>query len=265
MPVSLEDKYKEVLTVYITASIIFLVLAGIVVFILLFYQKKRFQHRQQLIQLKHSTQEELLKAQLESQEDAFRQIANELHDNVGQVLSSTRILLAITERSLAEVPDSLRTAGESLAKAIKDLRSLSKSLNREWLGRFNLIDNLKAEAERINVARTVRVEVQTELDQLPLEPEQQVMLFRIIQEALQNAIRHAEATLIRVAVETGDASLKVRVADDGKGILPGDERPLGLGLLNMQYRTRLLGGSIDWEPAPGGGTFVNISLPVKIP
>jgi signal transduction histidine kinase len=257
----MEDKYKEVLTVYITGSIIFLVLTGIVAFILLFYQKKRFQHRQQLIQLQHSTQEELLKAQLESQEDAFRQIANELHDNVGQVLSSTRILLAITERSLAQVPDSLRTAGESLAKAIKDLRSLSKSLNREWLRQFNLIDNLKAEADRINVARTVKVEVETEMDQLPLEPERQVMLFRIIQEALQNAIRHAEASLIRVAIGTVDTLIRVRVADDGKG-LPLVDGPPGLGLLNMQYRTRLLGGSINWEPAPGGGTFVNISLPV---
>ena len=253
----MQDTYSEVLTLLIAGSILFLVLAGIVVFILLFYQKKRFQHRHQLMQLQSSIQQELLKAQLESQENTFRQIAEEIHDNVGQLLSSTKILLAITERSLPEVPDTLRTASETLAKAIKDLRALSKSLNKEWLEKFNLIENLEMEAQRINVARTVRVDVHSALDTLPLKPESQVMLFRIIQEALQNAIKHAEASTIGVIIYLEGSNIRVVITDDGKGL------PRGLGLTSMENRTRLLGGSTRWESTPGHGTSVYILLPTQ--
>ena len=108
------DKYQEVLAVVIMGVVVFLVLTGIVVFTLLFYQKKRFQHRQQYLQLQNSFQQELLKAQLESQEAAFRHIGDEIHDNVGQLLSTTKNLLAFTERSLPEVPDALHTRSESV-------------------------------------------------------------------------------------------------------------------------------------------------------
>jgi signal transduction histidine kinase len=259
----MQDKYQEVMAVVVAGSVIFLVITGIVVFILLFYQKKRFQHRQQYLKLESSIQQELLKAQLESQEATFRQVGDELHDNVGQLLSSTKILLAITERSLPEVPDTLHTASETLAKAIKDLRALSKSLNREWLEKFNLIDNLRMEADRINMARMVHVDVAAAVPALSLRPESQVMLFRIIQEAMQNAIKHAEAAAITVTIATRAQHIDVWIKDNGGG-LPGIEtRPHGVGLLNMEHRTRLLGGDIRWESAPGRGTQVSISLPTQ--
>jgi len=257
------DKYQEVLAVLIAGIVIFLVLTGIVVFILLFYQKKRFQHRQQYLELQSSIQQELLKTQLESQEATFRQIGEELHDNVGQLLSSTKILLAITERTLPEVPDTLRTASETLAKAIKDLRSLSKSLNREWLEKFNLIDNLRMEADRINTARMVHVQLDTTVDSLPLKPESQVMLFRIIQEAVQNAIKHAEAADVGITLEIKDKRIAVCIGDNGCGLSSTDTGTNGVGLINMEHRTRLLGGDIRWDSAAGQGTRVTISLPTQ--
>lgn len=259
----MSDKYQEVLAVLIAGIATFLVLTGIVVFILLFYQKKRFRHRQQYLELQSSIQQELLKTQLESQEAAFRQIGEELHDNVGQLLSSTKILLAITERSLPEVPDTLHTASETLAKAIKDLRALSKSLNREWLEKFNLIDNLRMEADRINVARMVHVQLDASVAVLPLRPESQVMLFRVIQEAIQNAIKHAGAAAIDIIIDAGDQVIDVWVTDNGCGFVVTEEACRGLGLLNMEHRTRLLGGRIHWQSEPGLGTKVSISLPTQ--
>ncbi|HVU95443.1 MAG TPA: sensor histidine kinase [Puia sp.] len=255
--------YKEVIIVIIAGSLIFLFLAGIMIFILLFYQKKRFQHRHQFLQLQNSVQQELLRAQLESQEGAFRQIGEEIHDNVGQLLSSTKILLAITERSLPEVPDTLRTASETLAQAIRDLRSLSKSLTKEYLERFNLIENLRTEAERINTARTVSVEVQTSLPAMPLTTESQIMLFRIVQEAMQNAIKHAEASSIRIHIRFEGPAIGLTITDDGKGLPAAVQRPQGLGLLNMERRTHLLGGSIRWDSTEGSGTRIQILLPAQ--
>jgi len=259
----MHEAYKEVVVVIIAGSLIFLALAGIMIFILLFYQKKRFQHRQQYLELQNSIQQELLKAQLESQEEAFRQVGEEIHDNVGQQLSSTKILLAITQRSLPAPSDTLETATETLARAIKDLRSLSKSLNKEYLERFNLLDNLVTEAERINTARTVRVEVQTDLTAMPMATDSQIMLFRIIQEAVQNAIKHAEARTIRIGIGLGNSSIQLSITDDGKGLPDPADRHDGLGLRSMQRRTHLLGGAIHWVSTPAQGTQIHISLPAQ--
>jgi len=247
----------------LAGSIIFLVLTGIVIFILLFYQKKRFSHRYQMEQMKNAMEQELLRTQLETQENTFRQIADELHDNVGQLLSSTNILLVVTQKKLPDPPATLIMASETLSRAMQDLRALSKSLNREWLQRFNLIDNLQTEADRINISRSITVRVLPGTSQLPATPESQVMLFRVIQEAMQNCIRHAGARSIDVHITAEEGLIRISVQDDGKGFTPDPEKPLGLGLLNMRHRTNLLGGSIEWHSAAGEGTKVQICLPIQ--
>jgi signal transduction histidine kinase len=257
------DKYNEVISVLITGTLLFLILAGIIVFVLLFYQKKRFQHREQLAELQSTIQQELLKTQLETQENTFRQIGEELHDNVGQLLSSTRILLVITQRSIVEAPDSLQTAIETLATAIQDLRSLSKALNKEWLQRFNLIDNLLVEVERINLSGAVSVTVDAEENHVPLHPEAQVMLFRIIQEALHNGIKHAEARSIGITLRLEGSDILIRIKDNGKGFDPDTPQGSGVGLINMNHRTKLLSGTIGWESAPSTGTLVTICVPAQ--
>lgn len=257
------DKYNEVISVLITGTLLFVILTGIILFVLLFYQKKRFQHRGQLAELQSTIQQELLKTQLETQENTFRQIGEELHDNVGQLLSSTRILLVITQRSIAEAPDSLQTAIETLATAIQDLRSLSKALNKEWLERFNLIDNLRHEVQRINLSGAVNVTVDAAEDHISLHPEAQVMLFRIIQEALHNGIKHSEARSIDITLANQAPGVLIRIKDNGKGFDTDTTQSGGVGLINMIHRTKLLNGTIGWESAPSAGTLVTICIPAQ--
>jgi signal transduction histidine kinase len=251
----MSEATAEITVALVAGSVIFLILSGIVIFVLLYYQKKRFSHHYQM-------QEEILKAKLETQERTFRQIADELHDNVGQLLSSVNILLTVTQKKMNDPPQTLLTAAETLSKAMQDLRALSKSLNLEWLQKFNLIDNLQAEADRINIARDIVVNVNPDIRQLPVSPEAQVMLFRIVQEALQNAIKHACARNIDIYIITDETWIRISVHDDGKGFTPDPQRSQGLGLLNMRHRTGLLGGSIEWSSAAGEGTRVEICLPI---
>ena len=246
----MQDTYNEVFIVLIAGTIVFLVLTGIVVFILLFYQKKRFNHQQ-----------ELLRTQTETQEETFRQISEELHDNVGQLLGSTKNLLWITERSLTEVPDALSTAIATLATAMQDLRSLSKALNQEWLERFNLVDNLRVESARLNYAGNIVVTVEAASKELPFRREDQVVLFRIIQEALHNGIKHSEATHIGITLGSDGHRILIQVRDNGKGFDKETTKSQGVGLINMKRRTRLLKGTIDWDSIPGDGTTVRISIP----
>ncbi len=256
------DNLAQETTLIVLFSVIMLVVGGGVLFLVYLYQKKQTQFLYDKQQLELSFRQEILKTQLETQEQTFLQIGEELHDNNGQLLSSAHMLINITERSMDLVPDTLKTANLTLAKAIQDLRMLTKSLNREWLHQFNVIENLKAEIERINATRTVNVSFESSMPDLPLEPEARVMLFRIIQEALHNSMKHSEAKNIAVSLKN-DPEIEVRISDDGKGFRMDTGDIKGIGLLNMNHRTSLLGGTISWTSFPSRGTTVIIRIPVQ--
>ncbi len=236
----------------------------VVVFISIFivqYKRRQLYFRKEKELLQSNFQRELLKTQLETQEETFHLIGEEIHDNVGQLLSSTRMLMGVAERSLPIVPDTLRTADQTLAKAIQDLRMLSKSLNKEWLNQFNLIENLQGEILRLSVSKTVNIELIAQMHKVQLPAESQVMLFRIIQEGIQNCIKHSGAESIRVSIEM-NTGLRVTIEDDGIG-LTTDATADGVGVLNMKHRTRLLGGTIEWHSERQRGTTVTIIIPLS--
>ena len=256
----------EIVVTTITGIILFLMLISFSVAFLIIYQKRKndYEREKQLMQSRF--RQELLQSQLETQEHSFNQISQELHDNIGQLLSSTKLLLGIAGMEMQTLPDTFKTAEQTLAKAIIDLRLLSKSLNSEWLHGFNLMENLQAEKHRINAARNIQVLVVSEYEKLPLEPEAQVMLFRVIQEALQNSIKHADAKNIFIQIKNSNSSsyFDMDIEDDGIGFNADSARKNGLGLRNMEYRTQLLGGSIEWKPRVKG-TMISIKIPVKAP
>lgn len=209
-------------------------------------------------------QKQLLQSQLEAREYSFNQISKELHDNIGQLLSSTKMLLGIAEMELDVVPDTLKTAEHTLSKAIHDVRTLSKSLNKEWLHEFNLIENLEAEKERINAAQKIEAELKSDFEKLPLEPEMQVMLFCIIQGALQNSIQHASPTHIGIEIKSVNNYLKVSIDDDGDRFDIEAVKKESIDLHNIEYRIQLLGGTIEWENANEKGMSTIITVPVNI-
>jgi signal transduction histidine kinase len=241
---------------------IFSVLVFFIITFFVLYQRRFYRYLREKQELQNSFQQEILKTQLETQEDTFYQVGEEIHDNIGQLLSSTKMLLGLTERSLPSIPDPLRTAQETLGKAISELRALSKSLNKEWLHQFNVIQNLETEIERINSAHVLKLELQSNVKLLALSPEGQVMFFRIIQEAVHNSIKHANAKTINITIDQGEL-IKVSIIDDGSGINESVHDSEGVGIINMKHRTSLLGGSIEWLPGENSGTEVRIQLPVQ--
>jgi len=207
--------------------------------------------------------QELLQTQIETQEYSFSQISRELHDNIGQLLSTTKLLLGMAVMELKNVPDTLKTAEQTVAKAIQDLRLLSKSLDKEWLHQFNLIEYLEAEKERINRERKVEVNFVSEYATLPMEPEAQVMLFRIVQEALQHSIKHACAKHIGLEINNTNNTFELKIIDDGNGFNIDSLKKEDLELHNIEHRTQLLGGAIEWTRRKAKGTVITIKIPVS--
>ena len=200
----------------------------------------------------------LLLAQIEVQESTFSTLGKELHDNIGQLLSTAKMMISITKQTVPNAPNALHTAYDTLSKAIIELRAISKTLNKEWLEQFDLVDNLKAEAEHINSAKVVKVHFSSEV-KLSINRDKQIILFRIIQEAIQNAIKHASPGSIDISINTYDEKLIVIIKDDGVGF---DEsvKSLGVGILNMRQRAKMLGGVIEWKNNKDGCS-VAIRLP----
>ena len=209
--------------------------------------------------LKQEFERELLFNRIEVQEATFDSMGKELHDNVGQLLSTAKMLIGISERSIPQPPLALLAANEALNKAIEEIRSISKSLNREWLQQFNIYRNIESEAERF---RSAEFKIMLNLEEpLSLEAEEQFILFRILQEGLHNVIKHAEAMNVWLKIFQTKSCIKAILQDDGKGF-DTNQKETGLGLNNMKQRTKSMGGTIDWKSSPAG-TIINILIPIK--
>lgn len=244
----------------IIASIIIVILAVFTLLFFLSFIQKKTSLQKINEQIKSDYEQQLLQVQIEVQELTFSALGKELHDNVGQLLSTAKMLLGITERTLHNPPDTLITANETVGKAINEIRSLSKTLNKEWLEQFNLIENLVTEVNRINSARSIKLHLQYQ-DEIDFEADKQIILFRIIQEGIQNAIKHAAAKNIFIHMDIHNDILLTSVKDDGSGFQENIVSN-GVGIMNMKQRIRILGGTIDWE-STSEGSSVYIRLPYK--
>jgi signal transduction histidine kinase len=213
----------------------------------------------EMIQVKQSYEQELLKTQLETKEETITILSKELHDNVGQLLNSAKLLIGVTERKLVNPPDTLIIADETLGKAINELRSLSKSLSKEWLQQFNFIENLETEIKRINASSILQI-VLNKIDPIELDSDKQIILFRIVQEAIQNAIKHSGASTINIEIYRLNEKLVTSITDNGKGIDLNTHK--GVGTLNIQHRAKLLGGDAVWESKENIGTTVTIQIKI---
>ncbi len=251
---------NEPLTVIAACCFILLLCLFIILFVIS-YQKNTYKFLQEKQLMESSFREELLQSQMEVQEATLSTLSKELHDNIGQLLSTTKMLIGITERSITNPPDTLHTANETLGKAILELRSLSKSMNKEWLEQFNLLQNLEAEVNRLTSTNTIKLHLSS-VNNSYLRADEQIILFRIIQEAIQNSIKHAEASNIFIDIKGEESKLTIQIRDDGKGFNQTEVKN-GLGLLHLNQRTQILGGTISWNTELMKGCRVLIEIPVK--
>lgn len=214
-----------------------------------------------------------LSSRIEALREADRtRISRELHDQLGQALTGLKMDLrwiegrieAGNDRSLNPLTDRLVDAQDQIDGLIGTVRRIAADLRPEALDHLGLTEAIKEEASRFN-SRTgdrCEVEITTLPDEIP--PEIAIAAFRIFQEALTNVARHADASRVKVACrDTGDA-LELTVADDGKGIPEAeDARSESLGLLGMRERAELLGGRLQVNSPPAGGTRVTATIPWK--
>ncbi|GLV47502.1 hypothetical protein TJA_06730 [Thermus sp. LT1-2-5] len=191
---------------------------------------------------------------LAAQEEERRRVGRELHDGVGSLLTAALLTLKVAERR----PEKLPEARARVAEALEEVRRLSRELRLPLLDDLGLKEALQRYLEDYGKGG---LQVEARLEIPPLSKEKELALFRVVQEALTNVMRHAQAQRVRVALwRDGDRLFGV-VEDDGRGFDPSQISP-SVGLLGMQERIQALGGTLLVQSAPGEGTRVEFGVPL---
>jgi two-component system, NarL family, sensor kinase len=257
------DSY-DFLLIFSVATVGMLLLSGTIVLFMVFYQKKMIKEQMKRQALEFEYQQKMMQAEMESQESERRRLAADLHDSIGGMLSTIRVGISTLARTLPD-PKSIDQTKLMLDDTISSVRRISRDLMPSTLEKFGVIHAIKEMCQRFQ--DTSRIEIHFAApDEIPtIEKQRQLMVFRIVQELLNNAIKHAEAQHIHVTL-IAENELHVSVEDDGVGFdaaaeMKANQNGKSLGLFNIENRTRLLGGKLEYvKPVKGSKTIITIPL-----
>jgi two-component system, NarL family, sensor kinase len=258
------EKSEIIVIIFFTSAILVLVCTFLLL-VLIWHRRKTNKYIAESQIMQEQYQKQLLVAKLEIQEQTLNNISGELHDNVGQILSLATIQLNILEVSRGLDRNDLQDIRESVGNAIGVLRDIAKSLSTERIRGFNLAACIEEEINRIRRSGILNGILTIEGTEQPFDDEKKIILFRIIQECIQNILKHSGAREVGILMNYETIGLFVKVTDNGRGFSVDDafyKRP-GLGLQNILKRAELVGGKADFSSVPGGGTIVNIYIPYE--
>ena len=231
-------------------------------------QTRDLEYAQEELKEQQRRLKNITKRWIDTQEIERRNLARDLHDDVGQTLTALRINLDSGRR--ASDPDSsaarlLKKSTDLVDSAIDSIRQLSFSLRPSLLDDLGLGAAIRENSSRLLQNADIDLDLSFEGDDKRVDSEISIVAFRISQEAISNVLKHAEARHVKIHVATGDDSLCVDIRDDGRGFEVETDRNLSrhFGLASMRERAALAGGQTTVESELGGGTNIRVCLPLK--
>jgi PAS domain S-box-containing protein len=220
---------------------------------------------EKLLQLELNKQKLLAQAMIDAQEKERAEIGKELHDNINQILSTTKLYLELAKSDDKERLSLINRSAGNIHNAIREIRNISRSLVPSSIGDLGLMDSLVDLVESVQVTRTIQVNFRSvgNFDER-LSDKTKLMIFRIIQEQVNNVLRHSGARnlLIELTLEETTGRMELNMTDDGKGFNPEKVRKKGLGLSNIRSRADLFGGKVTIQSAPGHGCKLRVQVPI---
>jgi signal transduction histidine kinase len=236
---------------------------------------KRDRTTQRTIELKLEQahkQQRLLSAHLQCLREKERaDLAREIHDTLGQSLTSVKIEVSLLEQNLKKarvhqppVEERLSEINHLLNETISLVKTLSTELRPGVLDKFGLGAAIEWQCEQFGRRTGIRCESNVPEEGLKVAPALSTALFRIVQEALTNVARHAQASKVKIEIATDDSNVLLKLSDNGRGITREEsEAPSSLGLLGMRERAETLGGALIINGTPRKGTVLSVSIPLK--
>jgi signal transduction histidine kinase len=236
---------------------------------LILNQKSRQAQVQELHLMKERYEQELLKSQLEIQENVFGHLSQEIHDNIGQSLTFVALsLLTVPVDNNSEAHEYIEESRKALQKAITELRDLSRSLHTDRVTEIGLANSIEFELERLKRTNLYETSVNFVDIRNLLDHQTEIILFRIVQEMLNNIVKHAKASRVEASLAHNNDIIVLEIKDNGIGfdmeaLFAEQENHKGLGLRNIRKRATLIGGTFNINSVKNSGTAIKITIPVN--
>ncbi|MCQ9641860.1 histidine kinase [Chryseobacterium sp. WG14] len=208
-------------------------------------------------------QKELLATQLEIQQATMQQIGRELHDNIGQKLTLVSLYTQqmLYENKVPEASERIEQVSQIINQSLQDLRSLSKTLTDDNINQKEIKTLIQEEVDITNSFKRCTVSFECSFDQLDLSFVHKNVVLRIIQEFIQNSIKHSGCKNIFITLNTSENILwELSINDDGVGFDTSQTAYNGIGLTNMKNRARIIGADFHFESQKNTGTYLHIIL-----
>jgi two-component system NarL family sensor kinase len=225
---------------------------------LLFFNRYRLKQKNKFQQKINEQQKEQANAVMETQEQERKRIAEDLHDSLGHLLSTTKLNLQTLPGGQKQIDNSIQL----LNQASEEIRNITFNLMPRTLEEGGLIPALNELASKVTNSGSVKVLLNVhDMDKFVLEKQSQFNIYRIVQEAVNNILKHAAATEINIQVIGQSDHITIMIEDDGKGFDMGSQKN-GRGLKNIVTRSLWLKGSLNIDSRPGHGTTITTEFPV---
>lgn len=241
------------IAILVFGTMLFTLFAFFVILYVSLQKRKQFQFRNQLMQTR-----------LEVQEQAFKYFSEEIHDNVGAVLSLAKLHLykILQKAEESTVQKDAEEGTELLTKAIADLRTISHTLNTGIVLNAGLLESVKKELNYVSSAKSINCNFSTEGTPRNLGEEKELLAFRIVQESIANAIKHGNPSDVNVHIHYNQIGCTISIEDNGTGFdINGQDKSKGLGLTNMDVRAGLLKGKLSVNSVKEEGTTIKLYIP----
>lgn len=252
---------KTQLIIFIVAATLsaLALLAGILYFVFM-YKKRQVQIDREMALLQEQFASGLLENTVATQRETMQQIGREIHDNVGQKLTLASLYVQQQLMPNSNNPERLADIGKFIDDSLQDLRLLSKTLSCDTHTEADFSMMLKAACDAVN--KLGKCTVQYEIEELgsQLNAASRQVLLRVLQEFLQNSVRHAQCTSITVACNLTNNQVQLHLKDNGIGFSLNAVRKSGTGLKNIQARVESIGGTATFNSNTGSGTSLLVTL-----
>jgi len=238
-----------------------LLLAGGLLFFFITYQKRLLHKQLELNKVKQDQQKEILRNTIQAQENERKRIAQDLHDEVGAMLSVVKLNVSMIERHSQEKANKL--AGETksyLDEVITQVRGISRSLLPPSLEKLGLTHALEELANWVNKTDKIRIECWKRGEPYRFDSTKELAVFRVSQEVVNNAIKHSEANQILIHSRYTEKNIFIVIRDNGKGFDLNEKLQTGLGLKNLESRMEMINARFKLKSKPGKGTTAIICL-----
>ena len=263
----MQEAHYNITVFLLLITFLILVLGGFILTVLFLYRKKQITYLKELETIKSEFEKNLLSTQLEIQEQVFQNISREIHDHICLNLTLAKLnLVTIDHNNKHQFIDHINSSVEILGRSIHELSDISHSMNPELLESNGLITALELETEKMKKLNLFQINLSINGNSVYMDSQKELFIFRIIQEAFNNILKHAKAKNVLLYLYYNQDHMEALVQDDGQGFLFSayDENDLAKhhsGLKNIRKRAQLIKGNCEILTEPGKGTKIKLSVP----